>query len=261
MIINKNICPASACYPGKPIDTALILLHKNKPTDFCIEKWDFSNIQICPQHIGFISETTTNRIKSKYPTTQFRLHANIRVNTTHRSFDAGFDLLDNLEYATKIKTIQQQLNAQIYSYHAPMRHNKSWNEIITNVLKLQDFLGIPTAIEGLYPNSKNQDDLWKDSITAYEQILKSDLFFALDLSHLNIVYEQIDDFNKQQLILLTKEMLQNKKCIEVHISGNDGNHDSHNAIDKHIWWLDILNKAHLSQDCVIFCESMQKNYS
>jgi hypothetical protein len=260
-MINNKICPASACYPGKPIDTALILLHKNKPIDFCIENWDFSHVQLCPQHIGFISEITTDRIKLKYPKTQFRLHANIRVTTTHRSFDAGFDLLDNLEYATKIKNIQQQLNAKTYSYHAPMRHNKSWCEIITNVLTLQDFLGIPTALEGLYPNPKNSEDLWKDSITAYEQILKSDLFFALDLSHLNIAYEQTDDCNKQQLISLTQEMLQNKNCIEVHISGNDGKNDNHKVIEKNVWWLDILNQTELHKDCVVFCESMQQKYS
>ena len=257
-MIEKNISPASACYPGTPIQAAIRLISENQPKDICFNNWDLTHIQICPQHIGVVSEFAINSLMEKFPNTQFRLHANVRINVEHRPFDAGFSLEENMEYISQLKKIHIKIGAKHYSYHAPMRNNLGWKDIAKNVLELQDFLQTPVSLEGLYPRQKLNDDLWKDSVAAYETILQMDLLYALDLSHLNIVYEQENENGKERLIQLTQEMLGHKNCKEVHISANDGKHDSHKAISEDFWWAKLLNEAQLPNDCVIFCESGQK---
>lgn len=256
MLLNKKVSPTSACFPGKPIETAMSLLIKNNPKDNCLTKWDFSEVQLCPQHIGFISSFTTQTIKDKYPNIQFRLHANVRLNRNHRPFDASHILEENLEYIKQLKEIQNQLNSKVYSYHAPMHEMSSWEKIAQNTLELQDFLNIPVAIEGLYPNKKYKD-LWSNSINAYESLLKTNLFYALDLSHLNIAYEQYSSTQRETIKQLVIEMLENKNCLEIHISDNDGKHDSHKPISDEKWWLEPLNNSKINSRCVIFCESNQ----
>ncbi len=257
MYIEKEVSPASACFPGKPLESSIHLLNKNDPKDICIEKWDFSHVQLCPQHIGYITEASAEKIAHSNPSTQFRLHANVRVFPKHQPFDSGNSFIDNKEYITQLKVIQQKINAKYYSYHAPMRGTKTWEEIYENISELQDFLNIPVAIEGLYPNKKIADDFWEDSYSAYETILNKNLFFALDLSHLNIAYEQSNLEIKEKIKMLAKEMISNSNCLEIHISDNDGIHDSHKVIQEEKWWLDILNNTDLPHNCVIFCESLQ----
>jgi hypothetical protein len=255
----KNICPASACFPGKPLEVALQLLHENKPLDLGISNWDFSQIQICPQHIGTITPTTLERVIKKFPKTQFRLHANVRVENIHRPFDAGFSLDENIEYVKKLKQAQEIIQAQFYSYHAPMRHHKSWQEIKHNIFELQDFLNIPVALEGLYPNHKLQDDdLWANSLEAYQFIYNNNIFYALDLSHVHIAYAQANKTDKFSFIELTKNMLKSNYCLEIHVSSNDGLHDSHKSIQEDIWWKELLNSVEINPQCTIFCESLQR---
>lgn len=256
-MITKQINPTTACFPGKPLESSLHLLNNNYPKDSLIENWDFSNIQLCPQNPGFISINKAESLTSKYPNTQFRLHANVRLFLKHQQFDSNFSLNDDLSYAEQLKTINNIINGKVYSYHAPMKTDKTWNNIIDNVLKLQDFLNIPVALEGLYPNKKISGDFWQDTFNNYSTILKSDIFYALDLSHINILYEQSDEKLKKRIILLTKDMIEYKNCLEVHISDNDGVHDSHKIIKEKKWWVDILNNSTLPPNCLIFCESNQ----
>ncbi len=256
-MITKNISPASACYPGKPVIMAMRLISENNPKDHPISTWDFSHAQLCPQHIGSLSKFSLDNLLEKFPNTQFRLHANVRVASEHRPFDAGFSLKENLEYVKLLKEAQQHIQAQHYSYHAPMRNKLSWDAITDNVLELQDFLGIPVSLEGLYPNNKLQDDFWKDSLCSYEMILKKNILFALDLSHLHIAYAQGNELFQINIKELTQEMLSHRNCKEIHISHNDGKHDSHKPINSEVWWIDLLNASKPPSDCVIFCESMQ----
>jgi len=258
MTFLKSICPASACFPGKPIDTSLNLLKENKPIDIGIENWDFSQIQLCPQHIGSLTDSTLERIANKFPHSQFRLHANVRVEHTHRPFDAGFSLQENFDYVEKIKIANNIIGAKYYSYHAPMRHNKSWKEILTNILELQDYLNIPVALEGLYPNLKLDDDLWCNPLESYQFIFENNIYYALDLSHIHIAYSQSDELTKLAFIELTKKMLKSDYCLEIHVSSNDGLHDSHKAIQNDIWWKELLNSTETNNQCTIFCESLQR---
>ncbi len=256
-MIKKKINPTTACFPGKPLESALHLLNNNLPKDSLIKNWDFSNIQLCPQNPGFISAKKAESLIGKYPSTQFRLHANARLFLEHQSFDSNFSLNDEYAYTKQLKTINDILNGKVYSYHAPMKTEKSWNEIINNVLSLQDFLKIPVALEGLYPNRNIGNDFWKDTYNNYLTILNSDIFYAFDLSHLNILYEQSNEITKKQIISLSKEMIEHKNCLEIHISDNDGIHDSHKIIKEEKWWVEILNSSTLNKNCFIFCESNQ----
>jgi hypothetical protein len=259
MKILKEVNPASSCFAGKPMDSAISELHFKKPQDVCIDEWDLSQIQLCPQHPGCLSDLTVERLLLKYPNTQFRLHANVRVFHEHRPFDAGFSLSDNIDYIKQLKHIQNKIKAKVYTYHAPMHKTLSWDDIIQNINELQDYLQIPVGIEGLYSNHKTTDDFWLNSYETYTKLFESNIPYALDLSHLNIVYQQADQKTQDKIIQLTKEMINHKNCIEVHVSANDGKHDSHKSIKVNEWWLEILNFSSLTANCSVFCESLQRS--
>lgn len=252
-----KISPATSIYPGKTIQMAIINILKQpliKDKPFENDVWDFSHIQICPQHIGYLTKKQLEKIQENHLNTKFRLHANVRVQNELIFFDASDNLKDKKEYIEKLKALIMTLKNDIYTYHAPQRKMISWEEIKKNVLSLQDYFNIQVGIEGLYPVEKFQD-IWSNSLLGYEQLMNSGLFFVVDLSHLNILYHyQKNDL--EDIKNLTKELLNHQNCIEVHISGNNGKYDQHHIIeDKNIWWLDILKNSKYQK--TIFCESKQ----
>lgn len=250
----ENICPASACFPGYPLETSVGLIYSKKPKEYFIENWDLSHIQLCPQHIGFITDKSANELKLKYPKTNFRLHANTRLFPKLKQFDAGSNIQDEADYILKLKTISNTLKSKSYSYHAPTSEMFNWQEIRNNVLFLQDYLQIPVAIEGLYPMKKTT--YWDDSFSVYETFFNSDISFALDLSHLNIAYSKMCKNKQKEFSELAIKMINSPKCLEIHISSNDGTHDEHKTINSEEWWFNVLNKLE-NTNTVIFCESKQ----
>jgi hypothetical protein len=58
-------------------------------------------------------------------------------------------------------------------------------------------------------------------------LLESGAHYALDLSHLHIV-ATASGYVEWGLL---QELLASPKCLEVHLSGNDGSADQHNALD------------------------------
>ncbi len=254
MISFDKISPASACFPGYPLETAINFLFQKKPAEPFIKKWNYSNIQLCPQHIGFISEKSATEFLSKYQNTNFRLHANARLFTKLKPFDAGSDIKENEEYIINLKKISTILCSNAYSYHAPTSVFFNWGQIRDNVLRLQDFLEIPVAIEGLYPMKKKT--YWDNSFKIYETFFNSDLNYALDLSHLNIAYQQMEMAEQKEFTELAIKMINDKKCLEIHISGNDGIHDEHKPIKGDEWWFNVLQNLK-NQNAIIFCESKQ----
>lgn len=257
--IHHKVSPASSCFAGKPLELALKELGKQKsPVDECIPKWDLSKTQLCPQHVGYLSADIAQRMKENNPNIHFRLHANVKLQSQLIQFDASNTVEEMMPYLQKMKEIQQIVDAKYYSYHAPMHNNLSWNQVAQNVKELQDFLQIPVALEGLYPGRQKTNDLWTDSAHAYESILTQNIYYALDLSHLNIAYQQSDEKTKEKLLHLTAQMLDNPLCLEVHVSGNDGSYDEHTPIrHQEPWWLSLLNSVELNAQCVVFCESIQ----
>lgn len=254
MNLLKNISPASACFPGYPLETSISLLYSKLPKENFIKNWDYSNIQICPQHIGFINERSAEQIKFKYQSTNFRLHANVRLFTKLKNFDAGSNMQEEQDYIYNLKKISNILDSKAYSYHAPNSEFLDWENIRNNVLFLQDYLKIPVAIEGLYPTKKRT--YWDNSFYVYEKILNSDLNFAIDLSHLNIAYSKMSKLEQQEFYELSVKLINNNRCLEIHISGNDGSHDEHKPIQGNEWWFGLLSELN-SQSPILFCESRQ----
>ena len=105
----------------------------------------------------------------------------------------------------------------------------------------------PVGIEGMYPAKGNP--YLCSSWMEYRQLLDSGVRYALDLSHLNIVACA----ERRVETGLVKDMLASPNCIEIHVSGNDGSHDQHRAIDGNEWWIGLLlEKA--SPGAVVFAE-------
>jgi len=92
-----------------------------------------------------------------------------------------------------------------------------------------------------------------DSWSEYKELLESGAYYALDLSHIRI----LAFISKQREHTLLQEMLASDKCIEIHVSHNDGLRDQHDICDRPVWWLDILEK-YANPQAVIFSEGNHK---
>lgn len=53
---------------------------------------------------------------------------------------------------------------------------------------------------------------------------------------------------------LVRSMLASPRCLEVHLSANDGRADQHQVLESldGVWWAPLLQ--HIHQDCVVFSE-------
>lgn len=240
--------PTTANFPGTPFLHAVSKASENT-------QWDFSHMQLCPQQLGVLSEKIVEDLQNEFLHTQFRLHANVRLFQDNFLFDASSDLKndDNKKYIELLKQIHQKTNAQVYSYHAGYRVC-SKEQMKNHALFLQEKLQSPVAIEGLYPEKKN---LWLiNSLDDYEW-LANNIYFALDLSHLQIVYTQMQKTVDESWVI---DMMQHPNCLEIHVSGNDGKHDNHQAIEGNEWWLPLIKKADIKAH-VFTEENCKKNHS
>ena len=177
-----QIHPTTANFPGSPFVQAVSLVHSK------LESLDKSHMQLCPQQLGQLTQETSEKLLERWPDTKFRLHANVQVLPGHHIFDASKNMQEdiNISYVKELKKVHTSINSNIYSYHAGYR-TVSLEQMKANAKKLADFLEADVAVEGLYPE---QDNKWLiNSIDEYEWMAHN-LLFALDLSHLQIVYEQ-----------------------------------------------------------------------
>jgi len=246
----KSYSLASSSYAGKSYMQSIELIKSAKESfidnSFAIKK---NIIQLCPQHIGYLSPLLINNIKIKYKEIQFRLHANVKVWDKLYLFDASSDLRleENKKYILKLKEINNLLGSKIYSYHAGRRC--SIKRLLSNVNYLEDFLGCEVAVEGLYPTKENKWNL--SSYNDHEDMFyKTNLKYVIDFSHFNIInsVEKRIDFH------LLKEMIESPRCLEIHISDNDGEKDSHHKITKELWWFSMMSNASLTSSVNIFSE-------
>jgi hypothetical protein len=232
--LQKAIHPTTANFPG----TLLLASVEHAFSQDKSKHLDKKKIQICPQQIGQLTEGVVSRLKNNYINTKFHLHANVNILSQRFLFDASCDMSnsDVEGYIKKLKTINNLLGKNLYSYHAG-RRVCSLEKMLDNAKKLQDYLNVEVVLEGLYPERKNT---WLvSSIDEYEWL--SDKFnFVLDLSHLQIVFEQ----EKKEIDLSwVKQMMEHKNCKEIHISSNDGEHDSHKVLTGQEWWISVLKNS------------------
>lgn len=249
MIINA----VSACWSSYSYSDAIRLIHEGT-IEPIFGKLAHNHVQLCPQHANYLSENVINDLMSLYPKTQFRLHADVRLKNKR---GITIDLIDfnddNKWYFKTLSEFSTLLNAPLYSLHAGLREKGSLDELIDKAYQIQDFFNCPVAVEGHYPSVGNKYliSTWEE----YEKIFLSELPFALDLSHLNIVACR-EGWNYD----LTQEMLSSKNCKEIHLSFNNGYSDSHNlSLDENReqWsiWKPMIEKA--NKDAVIFSEGNQ----
>jgi hypothetical protein len=241
--IQKNIYPTTANYPGALLLASVDSAFKNEKS-IPLSK---DKIQICPQQAGQLTEGVVSRLKDKYTSTNFHLHANVNILTQRFIFDASCDWYaeDVQTYVKKLKIINDLAGKNIYSYHAG-RRICSMDKMIENAINLQDYLGVEVVLEGLYPEKRNT---WLiSSIDEYEW-LASKFSFVLDLSHLQIVFEQEKKEIDTKWVM---DMMEHSNCKEIHISSNDGEHDSHKVLTGNEWWIDLLKKT--NSKAAIFTE-------
>jgi len=207
-----------------------------------------AEMQLCPQHPGVMDEKAAEAIREQYPNTQFRLHANVRIEHEFHKFDASTPWRLSEPYFRTMAAVNMTLGGQTYSLHAGRRATADLGQMSETVRRVEEVLGIPVAVEGLYPDPKNGYLLstWDE----YAWLRDSGLNFAIDLSHLNIVVyrsrERRDD--------LVKELISSERCMEIHISGNDGRKDAHQPVDGKEWWWGLLDAANPS--ATFFTEGM-----
>lgn len=241
------VCPASSAFPGVSHESSLKLVMRMGDPWF--GPFDMRHMQLCPQHTSLVSEEKIDALAQMSPQTLFRLHASVRVTGAgeHRIWDASnAHVSESAPYWRRVKELTRHSGAGVYSLHAGRSENADLAQVRTNVLRLQDEFGFPVALEGLYPESgKWLLADWDD----YEWLLGSDLCFALDLSHLNIVARRC----KRQESELVRELLSSDRCLEVHVSGNNGIRDEHSILTAAPWWESLMVNIH--PNAAIFNES------
>ncbi len=233
-LLQKAIHPTTANFPGTLLLTSVDLAFQNEKSQFLNK----AKIQICPQQLGQLTEGVAAKLQNKYSDTKFHLHANVNLLSQRFVFDASCDWNneDVQKYVKKLKLINNALGKNLYSYHAG-RRVCSLEDMVDNAMRLQDYLDTEVVVEGLYPERKNT---WLISSLDEYEWLSEKTNFVLDLSHLQIVFEQE---KKEVDYSWVKAMMEHKNCKEIHISSNDGEHDSHKVLIGNEWWIDILKQS------------------
>lgn len=230
-------------FPGKSPFEAMIRMRSGF-SDPMLGAIGCEKAQVCPQNYGAgtITIEVLEKLRCAFPYTRFRLHANVRVLDCGCQYDLGTSRRFP-EYTEALVAALRFLQ-EPYSIHAA-NNGTPLKRQYAEAAKLSDRAGVPVAIEGLYPARRaNTLSTWQD----YEGLLSADVFYALDLSHLNIVH-QVEGPAPQGLV---EALLMNPRCIEVHLSGNDGMSDRHLPCMGDEWWTPHLE--HIHPDAAVFYE-------
>ena len=207
-----------------------------------------AHAQICPQNPGKLNVDDADTLRIANPDVHFRLHANAQAAGWSSQADAStFGDFEN--YFGILQRVSETLGAPAYTWHAGMRRHDSLPGVLKTTTRLEDFWGIPVGIEGLYPTP---DDRYLLSTWAeYRVLLESGVKYALDMSHLNILAHRSGEREDG----LVRELLASAACIEVHLSGNAGDADTHGQLATAPWWWSMLDAA--NPNAVFFTEGGQ----
>ncbi len=209
-------------------------------------------VQIVPQLCREqLTDEIVGELASTFPESQFRLHANVRVGERHLlRADISAARCHN-DYFRELARVSKLLQAPAYTAHAGRREFSTFDEMIANALKLSDLFGCAVGVEGHYPTPHEPNAYHVDSWETYRALLESGVPYALDLSHLNIVahYERKFEAN------LVGDMLACERCLEVHLSDNNGRADQHAVLETEPTWWSLLRHVH--RGAVVFSEGNQ----
>lgn len=248
----QKIMAASAAAPGISHIKAVEAIAAGI-TDPVLGTIGYDHVQLCPQHSGKLSMDSIEILMDKYPSTSFRIHATPRVagDHTHHIVDAA----NAHEYPEQIQAtanLSKRLNAKGYTLHAGLRNNANLAQAFDNTKRLADIFQCRVGIEGLYPSLGRTSKWLLSSWAEHEELLKSGVDFAIDLSHLGIVAKR----ERQQRHDLVEALLSSDHCIECHVSDNDARTDSHRPLTAGSppWWLPFL--VHVNPEAVTFYEGI-----
>jgi len=202
--------------------------------------------QLVPQNFGILDEVTVDELVTRYPQTQFRLHANVRVLREMAVWDLS-NFAEHSAHWKQAATISRLLSAPAYSAHAGERRC-SFDGVLNAARHAADLFGCKVAVEGHYPERGNSAKYHVATWEEYRALFESGVPYALDLSHLNIVAHFTGRFETT----LVTEMLACERCAEVHLSDNDGLGDQHQTLKDEPWWWSLL--PHVHANSVIFTE-------
>lgn len=246
---------ATACLPGKKHYDAVVAIHQGVDEPM-LGRLGHADIQLCPQHPTRVDDTLVDRLLADFPGSRFRLHASVRlaggyehIDTRNRRIIYDAANVGEWRWFKEAARLSKRLDAPAYTVHAGRRENASLQEMADNVRRMVDLFGCRVGVEGLYPERGTwliQD--WAE----YAWLLESGLDFALDLSHLNILARKSSGWEEA----LVKEMLSCERCIEVHLSDNDGLADRHLKLEEAPRWWDWMDSIHAA--AVVFSEGNQR---
>jgi len=250
-----DIHTSLAAWPGIHHEQATSLAFSLADTGALAEplfgRLSLDHVQLVPQSFGRLTERVAAELREAYPASRFRLHANVRVLKHHRFADlSGY--WRHYDWFEQAARVSRQLCAPAYSAHSGMRSEASFAEMIDNARRCEELFEAPVAIEGQYPT--RDDRFLVSSWNEYQLLLESGANYAIDLSHLNILAHQSGRREKA----LIAEMLSCDRCLEVHVSDNDGRGDQHRLCHEPPWWFDLLKHVHT--DAVVFTEGNQRQW-
>jgi hypothetical protein len=244
-----------AAFPGMTnewaADAALSAVRSGSLTEPLFGPLHAAHVQLVPQSTSLLMEEVAHALKARHPDTRFRLHANVRVTREYRAADLA-NMRQHIEWFREAARISQCLDAPAYTAPSGRRADACLSEALDNARRLADVFDCPVGIEGQYPTKGNA--LLVATWDEYRTVLESGVPFAVDLSHLNILAHQSGRYE----MTLVQEMLASERCIEVHVSDNDGCGDWHRVCVKPLWWTPLLK--HINVDAVIFSEGNQRRY-
>lgn len=234
-----------ASWPGMRHEEAAAALLRSRPIEPVFGQLHIEHVQLVPQSFGILSESLVDGLRAAHPTTRFRLHANVRVLPTHRQADFANFVGERLWFEQAAR-IHRLLDAQAYTAHAGRRGRTGLSNLFDNARRCADMFGSPVGIEGHYPTD---DDRWLVSTwDEYRLLFESGVPYVIDLSHIGILAASTG----QREECLLKEMLACERCIEVHVSDNDGRSDQHRVCASAPWWLSAL--SFVNEGAVVFSE-------
>ncbi|WP_247539138.1 sugar phosphate isomerase/epimerase [Ralstonia pseudosolanacearum] len=238
-----NTCLSLACWPGLNYGRVPEVL-ASAHSEPLFGTLSTAHVQLVPQTVGLLDEALVDGLLVAFPAVRFRLHANVRVLPRHRMADLSTFNAD-LDWFRMAASISQRLGAPAYSAHVGDRRRATLAQVLDNARRCADLFGCPVAVEGLYPDRHGAQlvSTWDE----YRTVFESGVPYALDLSHLNIVAHR---FGREDG--LVADMLACERCLEVHVSDNDGTGDRHRVCTQPPWWIPLL--AYRNPGAVIFSE-------
>ena len=244
---NQPVYISLGSYGRMPHEQAIALALTAPPEDPLLGTLSAACLQVCPQNHGRLDVATAQAWRQRYPSVSWRVHANVQVERHKRIVD-WCDWPEERDWFASVAAVSHALGATAYTAHAGRRRlGMTLSAVLNAVRDAEQCFGIPVGIEGHYPTAR--DTWFLSSWEEYRVLLESGVRYALDLSHLHIVACQ----SKRIEWELVAELLANPCCIEVHLSGNDGQSDQHQPLRMNApWWWTLLFQ--LNDNALMFSE-------